>query len=247
MKQHIDSAEYYAGMQGSPEIMYRAQILDERLSFLSQGGSPYILEVGVGSGDITMMLARQYKNLCYVEPDIAICELVNARLKDEAIAPVRYICSGIENTELESGQFDNIIMLGVLEHLADPLSVLKKMAGLLKQSGTLHVTVNLAGSLHRWLGLEMGILDDLTSLTAAEKNHGHYRVYTHQTILEELTNAGFKVSYEQTYYLKPLPTALLAGLSIEQHRALNNLGAKFKDLASYIYIEGAKGCCSQHE
>jgi len=243
MTPNIDSADYYAAMQGNPEIKYRAQILDKRLKELTQGTEPKILEIGVGGGDITLLLASQYEHLSFVEPDPAICNLVIDRLKSASISSIKHVCSGIEQADFAMEQFDHIIMLGLLEHLIDPGLVLRKVADLLKPYGRVHLTVNLAGSLHRWLGLEMGMLETLTSLTTNEINHGHYRVYTHESILDELDNTGFSISHQQTYYLKPFPTSSLIHLTNEQHDALFKLGDKFKDLASYIYIEATKRQC----
>lgn len=240
MTPNIDSVDYYAAMQGNPEIKYRAQILDARLKKLALGAEPKILEVGVGGGDITLLLASQYKQLSFVEPDPALYDLVIDRLHDASISSVKSICSGIEQAGFGVEQFDHIVMLGLLEHLIDPEFVLRKAADLLRPHGTVHLTVNLAGSLHRWLGLEMGMLETLTSLTASEIKHGHYRIYSHKSILEELDKTGFAISYQQTYYLKPFPTSLLVHLTDAQHEALFRLGSKFEELASYIYIEAIK-------
>lgn len=237
MKPTIDSADYYERVQEIPEIMMRAQILSERLHHQGITQESRILEVGVGSGDITIMLARMFGNICFIEPDKDICNLVLRRLKDQSIHNTQSICSFFEDAVFPIAVYDHIIMLGVLEHMEDPVIALKKAASLLKATGKIHITVNLAGSLHRWFGVALGMIHSPEELTEADILHGHHRVYTPALLKEQLQRAGLSITFSLPYYLKPLTTGQLKHLSAEHHQALFRLGQQFPDLSAYLYAE----------
>jgi ubiquinone/menaquinone biosynthesis C-methylase UbiE len=240
MTADVASADYYAGTKNIPEVRFRMRLLSERLNFLAKGVGARILEVGVGSGDITLALAKQYSQITFVEPDPSICRFVLGRLKEETIDSVDYICSGIEQADLPVGVYDYVIMLGVLEHIQDPILALQKVATLLKPGGSVHISVNLAGSLHRWLGVSLGILSSPEQLTDGDRQHGHFRIYTAELLANELNSAGLTLNYSLPFYLKPLPTAHLATLPENFHDALFLMGQKFPEFASYLYVEAHK-------
>jgi len=227
----------YSQIQGIPEVALRVELLQERLQYLSQGTQPRILEIGVGSGDITLMLARNFKEVICVDMDRKNCDLVLDRLEEIKLGHVQFICSSVEEATLPAENFDHIILQNILEHLKDPIIVLKHLAKSLKQSGVMHISVPLANSFHRWLGVSMGLISGIEELAETDIQYGHYRVYTPQLLKEHIKTAWLKVSYEQPFYLKPLPTSVLTPLSMEIHRSLFSLGQKFSEFASYMYLE----------
>lgn len=86
-------------------------------------------------------------------------------------------------------RFDTIIFADVLEHLAWPIGVLKKYAGLLKPDGTIIVSLPNVGLWSVRAGLlfgrfryqDSGVLD-----------RTHLRFFTRRTAIEMLRAAGFK-------------------------------------------------------
>ena len=86
--------------------------------------------------------------------------------------------------------YDRIIMLNMLEHLAEPVDMLARLSNCLSNRGSIHITVPLAGSLHRWLGVEMGMIHRVDELAQSDVELGHYRVYMPEMLRDHVTAAG---------------------------------------------------------
>ncbi|MBN1870832.1 MAG: class I SAM-dependent methyltransferase [Candidatus Omnitrophica bacterium] len=227
----------YSTVQGVPEIALRVELLSQRLQLLSKNEQPMILEIGVGTGDVTLMLAKQFKHVTCVDMEEDNCQAVSDRLKPSGLNHVEFVCSTIEAASLPKKSYQHIIMQNILEHLKDPVEVLKVVKNYLKPDGRIHLSVPLANSLHRWLGVELGMIPSTETLAESDIQYGHYRVYVPQLLRDHIQSAGYTVAFEKLFYLKPLTTAVLTPLSREIHEALFRLGERFHEFASYIYLE----------
>lgn len=236
----MDNYSYdYRQAEGIPEVAIRIALLERRLSAQLPVGR--ILEVGVGAGDVTLMLSRAFLRpghgtLACVDASAANVAHTRSRLAQAGLPEPDFLVGTIEAAALP-GVFDHIVLLGLLEHLADPVAVLRKLAGILAQNGRVHVVVNLASSIHRWLGVEMGQIQDVEALSESDQRLGHYRVYSLPLLREHLAQAGFRILVEDPFYLKPLPTSMLNALPMELHQGLESLGRRFPEFASYVRLE----------
>ena len=228
----------YSLIQGIPEVRIRIRRLQERL--LAKEGAARILEVGLGAGDVTLMLADTVRrkgrgSLTCVDLNPENLALAQTRLGADLAAQVTFCCAAIESAPLE-GPFDDIVLFGLLEHLEHPIPVLERLRTLLARDGSLHITVNLAQSLHRWLGVEMGQIPVVEALSENDIRLGHYRVYTLSQLRSHVLEAGLQIEREEPFYLKPLPTSMLTNLPMPLHEGLEKLGERFPEFASYVYL-----------
>ena len=227
----------YTTVRDMPETTLRLQLLRQRLEKLHPIEPPAILEIGVGPGDLTLMLAQLTPHLTCIDCDQATIEHVAQRLHQHALTHVRLLEDFIETAQLRPHAYDAILLQNMLEHLADPVGILRQAAVALKPTGRLHISVPLADSLHRQLGVAMGQLDRPDDLAESDRHYGHCRVYNPALLREHLDAAGLDVAYELPFYLKPLPTAMLAELPLDLHHGLFALGQSFPQLAAYLYVE----------
>lgn len=65
-KPAFDSYDYLID-QGTPAVTLRIELVIHDMQFVSQVEYPKILEVGVGSGDMTVALARRFDSLTSVD------------------------------------------------------------------------------------------------------------------------------------------------------------------------------------
>ncbi len=229
----------YSQDAGLAEVRVRLEVLRHRMARVSP--VRHVLEVGVGSGDATLMLAeivrRENGRITCVDTDADALAAVQARFTARGLPPPECVCAGVEDVDLPAQSFDNVVLFNVLEHVRDPVAALARLRGCVTAGGRFHVSVPIAGSLHRWLGVEMGIIGHVEELAQSDHELGHFRVYTVPALLEQLEVAGLRPTETHRFYLKPFPTSVLNRLSWETHVALDTLGARFPDLASYVYVQ----------
>lgn len=136
-------------------------------------------------------------------------------------------------------QYDVIVMGFILEHVEDPGLILRKYRDMLKPGGRLYVAVPNAKSLNRRFGLELGMIDDIYSLNENDLALGHVRQYCLDTLTEEVTAAGYQVSYKEGIYLKPLPLKTLKTLDDFENnlQAMLKVGVDFPELCVGLLLE----------
>src|SRR5579871_727887 len=144
-----------------------------------------VLDVGCGAGRFGEELRRQGHEVTGIELIPAIADEAASRLDS-------VVCADIETDELPwpAKSFDAIIAADVLEHLADPWSVVRRLARLLVPGGCFIASVPNIQNWRiiralirgRWRYRERGILD-----------HGHLRFFTREGILDLFARANLDV------------------------------------------------------
>lgn len=131
-----ENSLYSAGVMGQ-EIRHYARIFARSLA------PGAILEMGPAEGLMTDELTLLGRPLTGVEGAEVFCEQIKARHPHISVV----------NTLLESfeplGTFGNIILGHVLEHVEDPVGLLRKVHGWLEPGGRILAAVPNSRSLHR--------------------------------------------------------------------------------------------------
>lgn len=123
-------------------------------------------------------------------------------------------------------KFDTIIASYVLEHVDDPVEVLKKATEWLKPNGKLIAIVPHAGSLHRRLAVSMGLLENVTDLGSTDQQLGHRRVYTLDSFSEDITKSGLFIEEKLGLFTKLLPQSLMCDISDDMLNGLMELSKR---------------------
>lgn len=136
-------------------------------------------------------------------------------------------------------QFDAIVMGFVLEHVDDPVAILRRYRRFLVPGGKVFVAVPNAKSLNRRLGLAMGMIPDIYELNATDLKLGHQRNYCRETLRLDVEAAGYRITHEEGMYLKPLPLSVLRTLEdmTANLNAMMTVGVDFPDLCVALLIE----------
>jgi hypothetical protein len=111
-------------------------------------------------------------------------------------------------------------MTFLLEHVEDPVLLLRLARSRLAEDGVLFVAVPNADSVHRVLALRAGLIQSTTELSDNDLRVGHRRVYTQALLREHLRQANLRITVEKRVGLKPLtlkqlgplPEAVIAAL-----------------------------------
>ena len=123
----------------------KSWVVNRRLRFFREllKGDARILEVGCGDGSLLADLKKRNPRLTVEGLDITLSGETAERC---AALDIPVMETAVENAELGHGRFDLIIMNQVIEHVPDPVAVMKKLAEALKPGGCVSIeTPNLDG------------------------------------------------------------------------------------------------------
>lgn len=166
---------------------------------LARGDS--LLDLPCGDGTLTKMLAPRFRRVVGV--DASGAHLARAR---EILPDVVFHEALIEDFETPE-RFGTVTMINVLEHVVDPVAVLKKAAGLLDDGGVLLVHVPNAYAVNRRLAVLMGTLTDCEELSPFDiEIAGHRRSYSRQRLAADVERAGLQVVETGGVFYKALST-----------------------------------------
>lgn len=198
------------------------------LKYMQKGN---VLEMGPAEGLMTDILYPYFPDYTIVD---GAEKFVN-KLKKKYPKIKGYI-SLFENYE-SSGKYQNIILGHVLEHVEDPVVILKKCAELLKPNGRIMAAVPNCNSIHRQAAVMMGLLSSTDELNEMDRYHGHRRVYSHEKLKENFIKAGLDIKKCGGYWLKPVSNKQIEeSWNTMMIEAFMELGEKYPDIAAEIYI-----------
>ncbi len=98
-----------------------------------------VLEAGCGVGAQTVTLASSSPGASLTCVDIAIDYLDEARrrVEEAGLRNVSFLQADLNDLPFEDGRFDHVFFCFVLEHLPNPLAVLRRLRRVLKPGGTI--------------------------------------------------------------------------------------------------------------
>ncbi len=209
-------------------------------SFFNQGS---LLELGSFKGDFTRRFQPYFDDITCVEAsDVAIAE-AKQKLGDK----VKFVNSLFENASLPR-RYDNIVLTHVLEHLDDPVLVLKRInEEWLTENGRFFLACPNANAPSRQIAVKMGLITHNSAVTPAEAEHGHRRTYTLDTLERDAVAAGLKVVHRSGIFFKALANfqwdRLLQTdiISKEYLEGCYQLGMQYPDLCASIFLVCRKG------
>ena len=195
------------------------------------------LELGCADGEMTKLISKDFKNITVVDGSIKFINSVKTMLNDNDI---EFQYSTFENFSTNK-TFDTIFMCHILEHLQDPVYILKKAKKWLKKSGKILIAVPNAKSLHRNVGVKMGLIETEYSLNPQDKKLGHLRVYDIDTLNNDIASAGLKTAHWGGCMLKPLSNRQMEEQwSNELIDAYFEIGKKYPEICSELYLIATK-------
>jgi 2-polyprenyl-3-methyl-5-hydroxy-6-metoxy-1,4-benzoquinol methylase len=222
--EQIAAASVYAEGTNGVSIRYGARVFSRHW----QGTS--CLELGPAEGLATALLAETYEDITLVDGSERFAEELRERFPQATV-----IHSLFEDWEPDR-QYDHIVVGCVLEHVEDPVALLRRAKDWLAPGGQIQFCVPNANSLHRQAGVLLGHLPSVTAFSEKDVAHGHRRVYTPDSLRADVTAAGLEIKTEGGWWLKPLSDAQIeASWSPELLDAYMQIGERYPDIAAVIY------------
>jgi 2-polyprenyl-3-methyl-5-hydroxy-6-metoxy-1,4-benzoquinol methylase len=208
--------------------------------FFKQGN---FLELGSFQGNFTKRFLSHFEDITCVEASV-----VSIEISKEALGPkVKFINSLFETATLPE-KYDNIVLTHVLEHITDPVSVLKRINDeWLSDTGRFFLVCPNANAPSRQIAVKMGLITHNAAVTPAEEEHGHQITYTLDTLERDAKAAGLKVVHRSGIFFKALANFQWDKIlqtdivSPEYLEGCYELGQHYPDLCSSIFLMCEKG------
>lgn len=194
------------------------------------------LELGCFEGGFTRKLAAIFRDLTTVEGASELIEVARAA----SPAHVKFVLSRFESFEPDA-PFDAVFLTHTLEHLDEPVALLRRIGSWLSPTGKLFLVVPNAHAASRQIAVAMGLISHPTAVTEGEHEHGHRRTYDMAGLLDHVAQGGLRVVETGGVFFKPFANfqfdKLIAGGVIGEDylEGCFKLGLAYPDLCASIY------------
>lgn len=173
----------------------------QAMSCIEHAKKGTLLDLACGEGMMTSYFVDHFDRVVGV--DAAGIHLSKAK---EALPNVEFIECLIEDLELNE-KFDNVFLLMILEHVENPIEVIKKASSFLKNDGQLIIHVPNANAVNRRLAVKMGTLFSCDELSPFDINVvGHRRSYNFDSLSTDVKEADLEVANSGGVFYKMLST-----------------------------------------
>lgn len=225
--------------------------LDVMHPYMIQSFKPFfnkgsLLELGSFKGDFTQRFLPYFDDITCVEASEDALADARRKLGDK----VAFVHSLFETVSLPK-RYDNIVLTHVLEHVDDPVLVLKRInEEWLSEGGRLFLVCPNAHAPSRQIAVKMGLISHNSAVTPAEAEHGHRRTYSIDTLEHDAVVANLKVIHRSGIFFKALANfqwdRLLATdiVSKEYLDGCFKLGQQYPDLCASILLVCTEGFSS---
>lgn len=202
-----------------------------------------LLELGSFKGDFTRRFLDHFDDITCVEASADAIKEARRQLGDK----VTFVHSLFETVNLPR-RYDNIVLTHVLEHLDDPVRVLKRVNDeWLTDDGHFFLVCPNANAPSRQIAVKMGLLSSNAAVTPSEAEHGHRCTYSLDTLERDAVASGLRVMHRSGIFFKALANFQWDRLlqtdivSKEYLEGCYKLGQQYPDLCSSIFLMCKKG------
>ncbi|MFZ5874876.1 MAG: class I SAM-dependent methyltransferase [Nitrospirota bacterium] len=187
------------------------------------------LELGPAEGEMTQFLLHDFPRLTVVDGS---AELL-ARIPDAPnLTKIHALFEEFEPRQ----RYDTIVLEHILEHVEDPVGLLRRVSAWSAPEGRILLGVPNAHSIHRLVAVKMGLLTAPTDLNQRDHTLGHRRVYTPQTFARDIAEAGLRILQTGGVFFKPLSNQQIQDHWTEEMiNGFYELGRDFPELSAELY------------
>ena len=233
-----DAADHKYAYNFDFDVMHKF-MLKSFEPFFNEGNC---LELGSFKGDFTKRLLPFFDDITCVEASDEAIEIAR-----KEYGHLKFVNALFEEVTLPE-KYDNIILTHVLEHLDNPVAVMKRINDeWLSDKGRFFLVCPNANAPSRQIAVKMGLITHNAAITPAEKEHGHRITYSLDTLERDAKAAGLKVLHRSGIFFKALANFQWDRLlntdiiSPEYLEGCYQLGHQYPDLCSSIFLMCEKG------
>jgi len=245
-----DTVDHKYGYNFDYDIMHHFMIKAFEPFFVNDN----VLELGSNEGRFTKRLQEYFDRIHCVEASEEAVKkarrnlLNETRPKEDTVSKIKVINSTFENYDTYI-KYDNIVMTHVLEHLDNPVAVLKRINDeWLTDTGRFFLVVPNANAPSRQIAVKMGIISHNTAITPSEALHGHKITYTLDTLERDVKQSGLNIIHRSGIFFKAFSNFQWDRI-LEQDGIVTDgflegcykLGQQYPDLCASLFFVCEKG------
>ena len=196
---------------------------------------PYIkgpigLELGSAEGEMTQYLIEDFEYLTSVDGSKELLEMIPSYKNHTKIH------SFFEDYK-PNQKFNTIIMEHILEHVDNPIDIMIRAKEWLSDNGVMILGVPNALSIHRLVAVKMGLLKAPNELNERDYQLGHQRVYSMETFIKDIKEAGLTIIEKGGVFFKPLSNGQIeTNWNDKMIEGFYELGKDFPENAAEIFV-----------
>ena len=144
------------------------------------------MELGSADGEMTQYLIDDFQQLTSVDGSKELLEMMPSYDNHEKVH------SFFEDYQPEK-KYNTVVMEHILEHVDDPVDIMKRAKQWLEDDGVMLLGVPNALSIHRLAAVKMGLLATPHELNERDHQLGHQRVYSMATFIADIEDSGLQI------------------------------------------------------
>lgn len=191
------------------------------------------IEFGSADGGGTKILLKHFDKVVAVDGSLEMIQKLRQNIRSKKLVIKQVFVEDLD----ESEKFDTIIMCHFLEHVDNPIEILKKAKQLAHKKSRIIINVPNALSLHRQVGVLMGLLSSEYDFNETDRSVGHQRVYDLKKLRKDIEKSHLKVEMMGGFLMKCFSVGQLESFlkTPRQIEAFVKLGERYPELAAEIY------------
>lgn len=205
--------------------------------FFKEGGSA--LEMGCYKGEFTKKILNYFSKITVIEGSSDLVKDAKENIQNDD--KVSFVNTMFEDW-IPSEKYDSIFLLHTLEHLDNPIEILKKIKSAIKPDGYLFLVVPNANAASRQIAVSMGLISHNSAVTQGEFEHGHRVTYSFDTLAHDVNSAGLNILHKTGIFFKPFANfqfdRIIKDKIIDKNYldGCYDLGFKYPDLSASIFF-----------
>jgi 2-polyprenyl-3-methyl-5-hydroxy-6-metoxy-1,4-benzoquinol methylase len=190
-----------------------------------------VLELGCATGRMSSSFAGMGALVTGLDTAVAYLERARSRGLDGS----RFIEGDIVDIDLGE-RFLHVVAANVVHEVAEPQELFQSAAKHVEPGGYVHVSLQNPSSIHRLLGLEMGLIEGLDEVSELGRRYSTIRILDVPELERLGRLAGLEMIHREGVMLKPLPNALMEGLPVPVLEGLIAVARHFPNSAAMNYL-----------
>ena len=190
-----------------------------------------VLELGCATGLMTAAFVEEGASVLGVDRSETYLERAAAR----GLPNASFVSQDVTRVDLDR-VFDHVILANLVHEMTDPGALFAVVQRHLRPGGLAHVTVPNPRSIHRLVGMEMGLLADLTAVGERATGLETLRMVDADQVERLGAAVGLRAVHRSGVMLKPLPNELMEGLSPELLEGLLGAARHLPEVCAMSYV-----------